>query len=348
MENKERKYESLTNRLCKVADPWLFYHNGYYYLTYTGYKKTCVKKAKTLTELKTVEPTVVFEPEQGHMWSLNHWSPEIHYYSEEDFGEDAGWYLLIALDDGKNINHRMYVLKSLNGEPDGQYGNPITGEPNVPEKIRGIDDPTINEGWSVGITDLRCNGSVYAMWVGERGRQTDNFYQFIALAKMEKPWLLSGKPGIICTPTEKWEMGGAGPTASGKILPKVVEGGTPVYADDGRIYIIYTGSGYWSKYYAMGQLTYLGGDPTDINSWEKKKDPIFSMSDEICGCGHASYTKSPAGENIISYHAYIGQTTEGGRYSFVDTYTVTDTGVIIGDGSKKPRPDGAIMTFAIE
>ena len=74
-------------------------------------------------------------------------------------------------------------------------------------------------------------------------------------------------------------MHGYGPNKEGKIHPKVVEGGTAIYGDDGKIYVIYSGSGYWTKYYALGQIT-LNGDPLRESDWIKQSALILVMTVE--------------------------------------------------------------------
>lgn len=328
------------------ADPWLLYHEGYYYYTATYSPYIFVCKSKTLQGMPRAEKKPVFTPSPGTMWSMGLWSPELHYYSKEDFGaEYEGWYLFIACCDGQNINHRMYVMKSDNGKPDGQYCHPVTGEPNLPLLVISEDDKTVNTDWCCGMTELRVNGGIYAMWPGETGRGTMDFHQHINIIKMKNPWTFTGTKGIICKPDYEWECHGFGLYPDGKIRPKVVEGGTAVYGDNNDIYVIYSGSGYWTPYYALGQLKYKGGDPLDIKSWIKQKEPILVQSYEngIYGCGHASYTTAPTGERLICYHAYLSPDRKGGRYAFVDTYRIENGSVIIGDGSGRPKPNGAVI-----
>lgn len=280
------------------------------------------------------------------MWSKNLWSPEIHYFSEDDFGaEHAGWYMFVACDDGFNVNHRMYVLKCEDKiSPFAPYSNPVSGERYVPEKLTSPTDPHINDGWRCGQTLLRHGGNVYCMWVDEVGRQTEDFHQRIRIAKMINPYTAC-EAKVICKPTAEWEMHGFGMGKDGKIRPRVVEGGTAVYGDDGNTYVIYSGSGYWTKYYALGHMV-LRGDPETYEDWEKEKEPIFSMSDEVFGCGHASYFKDAAGKRFICYHAYLSPDRTGGRYVFLEPYRIENGKVIIGDGSGKPAPLGTVLTIA--
>ena len=340
------------NYLRSGADPWLFFHDGYYYLTVTGSTQVSVFKAMNFEDLSTAPPIVIFKPEAGQMYSKNLWSPEIHYFSEADVGaENAGWYLYIACDDGDNNNHRMYALKSLSGSPEGPYGHPETGEINVPVKITNPDDPEINTGWCAGQTVLRYRGRAYALWVDEVWEEPVNGqqrrYQVEYLCEMSTPWILKGQKVKICEPTLDWEKNGA-TTSGSKIYPEVVEGGTAVYGPNGELYIIYSGSGYWTTFYQLGQLKLVGDDPLSYDSWEKSPDPIFSKSDEVNGCGHASYTTSPDGKTgWICYHAYTGTNTQSGRFVFVEPYTVDETGVTIGNGSGHPQPISTEMEIAV-
>ena len=98
----------------------------------------------------------------------------------------------------------------------------------------------------------------------------------------------------ISVPTEPWERL-AGP-------PSVNEG-PQILTKDGVTHIIYSASGSWSDDYCLGQLTFVGTDPMDPNSW-KKVGPVFKKTGEVFGTGHASFTTSPDGkEDWIVYHA---------------------------------------------
>ena len=328
------------------ADPWLFYLDGYYYYTATTGSTLGIARATNIGDLKYAEYVTVYDPEDGKMWSRNLWSPEIHYYSDEEIGEgNGGWYCYIACDDGDNVHHRMYVVKCLDGNNlFGRWGNPLTGEVNVPQKIEAKDISGFDSMWAAGQTDIRIGGKLYMMYVTERGRYTpsDDFGQTINIVEMTNPWTIVGQSAVICKSDYEWEMGGASATK-----PKVVEGGTAVYADDGTIYIVYSGSGYWTTEYQLGQLKYLGGDPLDVKNWEKRPTSILRKSDEINGCGHASYVTDTSGQDWVCYHAYIGKTTESGRYAFVEPYYADKNGVVIADGSEHPAPIDTVYEVAL-
>ena len=162
---------------------------------------------------------------------------------------------------------------------------------------------------------------------------------------MTNPWTITGNSYVICKPEYDWEMHGhAISQTSGKIWPRVVEGGTAVYGDNGEVYIIYSGSGYWTTFYALGQLKYTGGDPLNINNWEKSPEPIFSKNSQINGCGHASYVTDTSGQRWICYHAYTGKNTDSGRDAFVEPYSVDANGVTVGNGTKHPADLATVYT----
>ena len=328
------------------ADPWLFYYDGFYYYIATASSKLAIYKAANIGDLATTPATVIYTPAAGKEWSKNLWSPEVHYFSAEDVGEaDAGWYCFLGSDSGTGKEtgggfggQRAYVIKCLDGNNLlGRWGNPLTGEVNVPQKIEFPDsDFNVNELCG-GCSVININNQKYIMFISEVGRETSgtdnvNFYQTINIAKFDKPWRISGQPQVICRPDYDWEKVGS----EDKIHPQVVEGSTAVYGKDGSVFIIYSGSGYWTKSYQLGQLKYIGGDPLQKSSWEKSPTSIFSQSAQLSGCGHASYVTDTDGQGWICYHAYKSSNTSAGRFAFVEPYTATKDGVVIGNGTKKP------------
>ncbi|MBQ4556462.1 MAG: S-layer homology domain-containing protein [Clostridia bacterium] len=332
------------------ADPWILYHNGSYYYTATGGDTLMLYKAPNIGDLSTAAGAVIYDPEDGKEWSHNMWSPEIHYFSAEQVGEEyAGWYCFVTSDDGQDWNYSSltgYVIKCLDGDDlMGRWGNPITGEVNVPEPIVFRDTKNPEKfSWIGGMSTLEVNGENYIIFVNEYNRDTVDFYQALQIAKYENPWTIIGEPAEICVPTYDWEKVGGGDG----IHPYTVECITGVYGDDGSVFVSYAGSAYWTSAYAIGCMEYLGGDPMDINNWKKSPEPIFSKSKEVNGCAHACYVTDTDGNKWAMYHAYITGSSQTGRYAFIEPYSVIkEGGLVIGNGTKQPAPLSTVYTSGL-
>ena len=182
------------------------------------------------------------------------------------------------------------MVKCLDGDNLlGRWGDPVTGEVNKPRRLNFVSHPEINRDMLCGGTSvIRIDGKPYLTYVSEEGRGTADFHQTINIIRFENPWTAIGDPTIICVPEYTWEMGGYGEstTKPGNWYPKVVEGAAAVYGENGEVYLMYTGSGYWTVYYQLGYLKFLGGDPLDAKNWKKNPESIFSRSDTVNGCRH--------------------------------------------------------------
>jgi GH43 family beta-xylosidase len=340
---------TFTNPLIPGADPWVFFHDGFYYSTATGGTQLTGRKVANLPDLPHARPVTLWRPPPGRDYSRNLWSPKFYRFTEAEVGaENAGWYLYLSANDGKgrpSQGQRMFVLRSLSGSPLGPYGAADGNrEPNGATRVSAAaKDSAFNKSWCGGAKILRHDGKLYCIWVSEVGdafsEKTGDRYQIICIDRMVNPWTVEGKATIINRPTLAWEKHGAGPGKAG-MYPEVVEGGTPVYADDGSLYLLYAGSGYWTPHYAIGVMKLTGSDPMNPAHWQKATQPIFKASDEVVGTGNACYVPSPTGKsNWAIYHAYVGKKTSGvPRQLFAEPYVANDKGVAIGLG--RPLPLG--------
>ena len=349
LDREESGTVTFTNYLRQNnADPYIFYYNGFYYYTCTGATTINLMKVANIADIKTAAPYTILESTDGK----NFWSPEIHYFSAADVGEaNAGWYMFIAYDDGTTANQRQHVVKCLDGDNLlGRWGDPVTGEVNKPRRLNFVSHPEINRDMLCGGTSvIRIDGKPYLTYVSEEGRGTADFHQTINIIRFENPWTAIGDPTVICVPEYTWEMGGYGESTTnpGSWYPKVDEGAAAVYGENGEVYLMYTGSGYWTVYYQLGYLKFLGGDPLDAKNWKKNPESIFSRSDTVNGCGHASYMTDADGTKWACYHAYLGKDTSSKRNSFIEPYYVSASGVSIGNRSGHPAPLDTVYTTNI-
>ena len=374
-----------------VADPWMFYHDGYYYLVRTGSGGVALHKSATMDGF-TTSYSVPYRGAKAASGSSAYvhyddtiydlfgegaeingtWSPEIHYFSEEEFPGMSGWYMFVALRQtlvnnptGDSANIRMVVLKSTTDSPEGPYGNPTTGITHLTELEEGerrvIAQPFLNENgtvydeWGCGQTILRIKegeyAGTYAMWVSEHGRGEEGFYQTISIAKLSSPWQIDGTVGTVTRPTQDWEKTGYQASKT-KWLPNVVEGATPIYGKNGEIFMIYCGGGYWTDgHYALGQLTWNGGNPLEESSWVKlseDKNPIFSAdigSNTLEGAGHASFIQDKDGNGFAAYHAYPLGTSS--RRSYIEPYYIDYTTGIVHIGADDDRSPADHLTTEV-
>lgn len=330
-----------------VADPCLIFFEDNYYLTMTGSSNIAMIKSDTLGGLsdtaQTLGDNLVYKSALdstaintfGYTSIDGTWSPELHYFSAEDFGaEYAGWYMYLALRkegiDSSNI--RMVTLRSNIGDtPDGPYVNPTTGEAYASQPLLDKNGNIITE-WGCGETILRIpsgeHHGIYAMWVAEEYRNTADFRQKIMIAKMRSPWQLENDPVAMLYPTQYWETIGSG-KSGGKYMPKVVEGVAPLYGENGEIFIIYCGSGYWTNY-GLGQLTWTGGNPMLASSWVKyENNPVFGANDAdgnhhygvmMQGAGHAFFVRDVSDNLFAVYHAYTADENGNNKGSARNAY----------------------------
>ena len=341
---------SYTNPLTSGADPWVIYQNGYYYMVIVRGASITIAKALTVAGLGDAEPVAVWTATEATGVDSSIWSPELHYFSAEDFGqEQAGWYLYFACPPaehpGDNFYRRSYALKALSDDPMGAWGSPVDGTPGVAERIVIDSD---NTSWNIGPSIFRINGKIYMTWTGRTIKFYGEHKQSLNIAEMTSPYSIDiSTKAIICEPTESWEKQGATySTTTEKNLPEVVEGATAVYGDNGEVWCIYSASGYWTDSYALAQLKFIGGDPCDASNWVKSKSPIFVQNNEVYGPGHASYTKGHDGKNYFIYHGYLEPRSVSGRarYVFVEEFTFSDGNVILGSG--RPKSLSSVISVA--
>ena len=278
--------KTFTNPLLKSgADPYSYYKDGFYYYTNTTGSRLVIWKTKNIADLPVAESKVIFTPPAGTQYSKNLWAPEILFLRSK-------WYVYFAADDGQNKNHRMYVLE--NASPD-----PMQGEWIFKGKVA---DPT--DKWAIDGDVFEHRGKLYMIWSGWEGDV--NGQQDIYIAKMKNPFTIKGNRVRISSPNLEWEQHGDLNDANNPRHVNVNEG-PQILERNKKLFLIYSASGCWTDYYALGMLQFTRKkNLLDSSSWKKAPQPVFKQSKEngVYAPGHNSFFKSPDGkQDWILYHA---------------------------------------------
>ena len=285
-------------------DPWLILHEGYYYycLSYKG--GVSVAKIENIYDLDKAEPVNIWTPPVDTMYSRDLWAPELHYINYD-------WYIYVAADDGKNENHRMYVLKGTTQNPLDKF-----------EFVGQIKDDT--DKWAIDGTVMQYKGMLYFIWSGWEGDV--DIAQDIYIAEMSDPCTISGKRIKISSPELDWEI----------IGKPIVNEGPVAIERNGLMHIVYSASGSWTDDYCLGLLTLKGTNPLSADSWVKGEKPILSKSDTVFGPGHCSFTTSPDEDDTwVVYHAnQVSGSGWSGRKAWTQPVSWDENNYpVIGDGT---------------
>src|SRR5699024_657372 len=158
---------TFTNPLmAKGADPWVIYRDGMYYYTYTQGGGITLYATPKMSELSQATPVEVWRPPSGTAYWRNLWAPELHFI-------EGKWYVYFAADDGKDANHRMYVIENASDDPmtrnwvfKGKIAEPV-------------------DQWAIDHTVLHYNEQMYLLW---SGKVSGGSPQSIYIARMTNPW----------------------------------------------------------------------------------------------------------------------------------------------------------------
>lgn len=241
-----------TNR----SDPHILSYGGKYYYTSTdgcagGY--ICVWESATLTGLGSATRFTVFRIPACPAANCNEvWAPEIHAIN-------GGFYIYYTA--GAGDAHRIFALKATTSSPTGAYAEADTGAPHGQ-----ITEPS--NLWAIDPNVFQVNGTLYLTWSGwatAAGRQD------IYIASMSDPLHVNSNRVMLSQPDRPWENAGFG-----------VNEGPVGFQHDGRTFITYSGSYCDTDSYAVGLLTFTGGNVLNPGAWQKT-GPIFKYHSGVKG-----------------------------------------------------------------
>lgn len=254
------------------ADPWITQHEGLIYYTHTTGRDIRVWTGRSLAEITSSEPRIVWKPGHRERYcSQNVWAPELHRVGNH-------WYIYFAADDGRNRNHRMYVLESRQG-------------PLGPYELKGKLTAFRQDLWAIDGTIVEFGEVLYFAWSGWPGRK--NGRQNIYLSRMQNPWTLEGEPVLVSQPQFGWESW-------------INEG--PQFLKRGeKLFLVYSANRSWSDAYCLGLLELSGPDPLVSEAWSKSSRPVFQSvvhhkKSAAIAPGHNSFFWDAEGRSWIVYH----------------------------------------------
>lgn len=313
--------KTFTNPIAGIPDPWIVQYQGAYYTCKAHGDGINVSKSEKLTVINSTKTIWTAPKDNGAVkpWNTSHvWAPELHFV-------DGKWYVYYAAgrpssESGSYKMQRTGVLRSKTTDPMGEYedmGMIYTGDEYVPDIIPTTD----NTCYAIDMGVVRIGTKLYAVWSGTINKESGGD-QRIYIAEMSNPWTISTNRVEISKPDQPWEL--VQPTA------KVNEG--PAFLQrNGKLFIIYSCNGSWTKYYRLAYLTLdIGDDPMNPANWKKSPNAVFYRCDDtidedgVNGVGHCCFTKSPDGtENWIVYHVKNRNhgSYETGRSTFIQRFT---------------------------
>lgn len=321
---------TFTNPLLPAgADPWSIYHEGYYYYTHTTGANITLWKTRSLSQLGSAPRKVVWTPPATGPNARDIWAPELHRIQGK-------WYLYYAADSSTNQSHRLWVLEN-------NATDPLQGTWTSKGQIT---DPT--NKWAIDGSVFEHRGQLYFIWSGWEGDA--NGRQNIYLARMKNPWTIDSPRLKVSTPVYAWERNGD--LHNPQDPPHVdVNEGPQVIIHGSKVVLIYSASGCWTDFYALGMLTApVGSNLLDPGSWTKSATPVFQQNATagVYAPGHNSFFRSPDGtQDWLLYHANDQPDQGCGRYRSPRaqpfTWNPDDTpnfGQPVAPGRPLPRPSG--------
>ena len=269
------------------ADPWMGYHEGYYYLATTSAVDVKLRRARRIADLKAAPDQVVWKDDTPTR-SRNIWASEFFLLES---GRGPRWYLYYTADDGQNgdRNHRMYVAESAGTDPMGPY--------TFKAQIETDED---NAHYSIDGTVLKMDdGQLYFLWCGRPSPNGQGLY----ISRMTNPWTTVG--GRTYLPASGFGC-------------DVVREGPMTLQRNGRVFLTYSACPADTPDYKIGMLIAdEKADLTKAESWQQHPNILFGRVDQrgVFGPGHHTFFKSPDGkEDWIVYHAKPGtKVTYGDR-----------------------------------
>ena len=315
--------ETYTNPLgVPVADPFVFFENGTYYLYGTDEQRGSGYGFPVLTSTDLVNwefKGYAFHKTEDTWTQINYWGPEV-----VKVGKDYYMYFNGSPNKKAGAPFNMHLCIAKGKSPLGPFK-----ELKVPFYKAPAPDEAIDQ--TVFIDD---DGQPFLVFTQVTFGRND-----IRIVKLKDNLTeFDGEPVLLITPTQEWESR----AWNGH---KVAEGGY-IFKRKGYYYLTYTANDFQDPNYCIGYAT----SKNPFGPWEKYDgNPILSKTDVVHGPGNGMFVKSPDGkETFIVYHTHCKPGQVGPRQVAIDRVRFKEVkdgpDILVIDGptlTPQPMPSGA-------
>ena len=273
--------------LRDAPDPFVTWDpvTGYYYSLFTcGNRLEIFRSRRAGSILSDNDSKVIYRtPDHGFLKCV--WAPEMHRVN-------GRWYVYTS---GQMTEEhgpkRIFVLGALSDDPFGEWeylGQPL---------------PWL---WAIDATSwVSPTGIQYLSYCRIEHDEFGHSRNVLQIRRMTNPWTASDQCADIGRAEYPWEQ-----IAPYDTRHLINEG--PFFVEkNGRLFVIYSANGCTIDQYCMGLLEFVGDqrDSTQLCSakyWIKHDKPVFQQANGVYGPGHASFFKSPDGEELwCAYHGMM-------------------------------------------
>lgn len=294
------------------ADPFMTFHDGFYYLSTTQGDALRMWKARTVGELLVSQPKTIWtdtDPSRNQQI----WAPSFTFI-------EGHWYVVYTASNGVDDTHRLYVIESDGADALGPY--------HFKAKLAAPG----SDVWAIDGELLKHDNKLYIAWSGQN---TNGARNLLFIAPLSNPWTISGPRTYL-------------PASGG--CPEVREGPSFLAGKGGTSFMIYSACDTGKPDYQLWMKSIApGADPLVAANWKQHAAPIMVRNDAmgIWGPGHNGFFKSPDGkEDWIVYHAKnTAAYTYEGRTTRIDKVSWTAEGLpslapVAATGAARAVPSG--------
>lgn len=297
-------------------DPWMLFHDGFYYLCATTSGDIRIRQAPHIGQLHDAANQVVWTDTSAKR-SKQMWAAEFH---QLDGPNGKRWYVYYTASDGIDDHHRICVIEAEQalGTPLGPYHFKAQLKTDPEDRLYAIDPDVF----------VTTDGRQYLLWAGNPGH-------LLFIQQLQNPWTTAGRRTQI--------------PAAGFGCDHIREGPCGLVRD-GRVFLFYSACDTGFPDYKVCLLIARESDDLlEAKSWVQHPVPVLTRCDAhgVYGPGHNGIFQSPnKTEDWIVYHAktssrytYAGRSPRAQKMEWKDGAPFVGEAVALGEEIVVPSGD---------